>query len=574
MQNIRLLFDGIEQNLDDVQGSNGASFVYRSKYENGENGFSFSPELVLYNSAFDYVKAQIIAQPLPALAQIKVLVYSTCCTDESGNELLLFTGKIDGSDVEWCEYPCNSCTVSILDDSQDAQAIQCLKNTIIWQRKIVNGVFVNDGANTERRALLLSYCNDVRPAFLQEVIMIFGFIMIVAIMPFLLVWATIASFISVIISAFITQPVDSNFYDDAFEVVEILTNIVTGCGYKHYTPFISSYLANGCDICGLSLQSSLFGIGGPYRDTVRLDAAYLAGGRESARQARAAGTNRPNLNFVQFLDEFKQFNIDWRVSNGVLIIERKDYDFGGQWFDLADIPQSDVISLCFSVTDLKPPAYGEYEYVKDGVDNTGDEARDTWTDLVFDWNTPTNPAQSGLLRRSFFYSTALFRNDGARAETSPLDKPLYSAIFSILNDTGNVMLMEKGICGFPKLLIWDGTSDIDNATVLRYPSAAEPNTFDYNIDWWVKENYVDGSLPSGTARDTLYQRLFYIDDPRVTGVKTRGYTLEINANCDILATMSPDKNIVIPVSGVSKTASVEEIQYNVNTNQLTITGLV
>lgn len=571
MQNIRLLFDGIEQDLDNIQGTNGASFTYRSKDENGENGFAFSPDLLLTGAAYDYVKAQIIAQPLPALAQIKVLVYSSCCSNALGNPLLLFTGKIDGADVEWCEYPCSECTVSIIDNSQDAQAIQCLKNTIIWQRKIVNGVFANDGANTDRRGLLLSYCNEIRPAFLQEVTMIFGFIFIVAVMPFLLLWATIASAITSVISVFTTAPVDSNFYDDAFEVVSIMTQLVTGCGYKHYSPFISSYLANACDICGLSLQSSLFGIGGAYRDTVRLDAAYLAGGRTQTRQSRAAATNRPNLNFVQFLDEFKQFNIDWRVSNGVLIIERKDFDFAGQWFDLSDIPNDDVLSLCFSVTDKKPPAYGEYEYIKDGVDNAGDEVRDTWTDLVFDWNTPPNPAQSGLLRRSFFYSAALFRNDAARGEISALDKPLYRAIFSILGDTQNDMLMEKGICGFPKLLIWDGVSDIDSATVLRYPSAAEPNTFDYNIDWWVKKDYEDGD---GTPRDTLYQRLFYIDDPRVTGVKIRGFTLEINANCDILATLSPDKNIVIPVSGVNKTAAISEIQYNVNTNKLTITGLV
>jgi hypothetical protein len=573
MQNIRLLFDGIEQDLDNIRGTNGASFTYRSKDENGENGFAFSPDLLLTGAAYDYVKAQIIEQPLPALAQIKVLVYSACCSDALGNPLLLFTGKIDGADVEWCEYPCNECTVSIIDDSQDAQAIQCLKNAIIWERKPkFDGSGNTLGDDTERQAIYLSYCNDVRPAFLQEVFMIFGFVIIVAITPLLFVFATIVTAINQLISIVGGIPLaNPSYYDDVIDIINTLTSIVTGCGYKHRTPFVSSILSNACELCGLSLQSSLFGIGGPYRNTVRLDAAFVAGRRDTNTANSAWVRNRPNLNFIQFLDEFNQFNIDWRVSNGVLIIERKDYDFAGQWFDLADIPNDDVLSLCFSVTDKKPPAYGEYEYTKDGVDNTGDEARDTWTDLVFDWNTPPNPAQSGLLRRSFFYGTALFRMDGARSETSPLDKPLFSAIFSILNDTENVMLMEKGICGFPKLLIWDGTSDVENAKVLRYPSAVEPNTFDYNIDWWVKKDYEDGT---GTPRDTLYQRLFYIDDPRVTGVKIRGFTLEINANCDILATLSPDKNIVIPVSGVNKTAAISEIQYNVNTNKLTITGLV
>jgi len=573
MQNIRLLFDGIEQDLDNIQGTNGASFTYRSKDENGENGFAFSPDLLLTGAAYDYVKAQIIAQPLPALAQIKVLVYSACCSDALGNPLLLFTGKIDGADVEWCEYPCNECTVSIIDDSQDAQAIQCLKNAIIWERKPkFDGTGNTLGDDTERQAPFLSYCTDVRPSILQEFVLYVGFVFIFILVPVLGVVAAIITAINAIIAIVGGTPIGGNvsFFDDFQAIISDFAEVVTGCGYKHRTPFISSILANGCEICGISLQSSLFGIGGAYRNTMRLDAAFVAGRRNTQDVLRAWGKNRPNLNFIQFLDEFNQFNITWRVSNGVLIIERKDFDFGGQWFDLADIANDDVLSLCFSVTDIKPPAYGEYEYTKDGVDNTGDEVRDTWTDLVFDWNTPPNPAQSGLLRRSFFFGTALFRNDAARSEKSALDKPI-GLLYAIVRNTSNSMLMEKGICGFPKLLIWDAISPVDNATVLRYPSAAEPNTFDYNIDWWVKESYQDGT---GTPRDTLYQRLFYIDDPRVTGVKIRSFTLEINANCDILASLSPDKNIVIPVSGVNKTASISEIQYNVNTNKLTITGLV
>ena len=121
------------------------------------------------------------------------------------------------------------------------------------------------------------------------------------------------------------------------------------------------------------------------------------------------------------------------------------------------------------------------------------------------------------------------------------------------------------------MLIWAGISDQDSARILRYPSAQLQNTFDYNIDFWVKENYQDGN---GIARDTLYQRFFYIDNPRVSGIKTRNYTLQIVANCELLRTLSVDKTIQLPLMGVSVSATIDEIQFNSNTYQFIITGKV
>jgi len=574
MQNIRVFFDGIEQDADEINGSNSGSFTFRSKQENGENGFSFSPELSLYGSAFDYVRTKIINAAIPQLEQIEVLILEGCCADTNGQPIVLFEGKIDGNDVEWCELPCNSCTVSIIDNSQDAKAIQCMKNTVIWDRKPkFDGSGLSGGEDSFRPANFVSYCIDVRPGFLQEILMVIGLLFVIAIAPTLLLIGTIVTLVNVFAVLLGQTPIggDVNFYDDAFSAITLLQELIVGCGFKHKSPFIHSYITNVCDVCGLSFQSTIFGTGAPYHNTMRLDAQYSPGKKINSRVLQVYDKNKPNLNGLQLLEELKQFNLDWRVNNGVLILERKDFEFSGNWFDLADIESDRIISLCFTVTSEKPAAYGEYEYSKDGVDNTGDEVINGWTELVFDWNTPPSPAQAGLKRTVFFHGAAQFRNDSRRDEVSALDKPFYNATYPVLASTTDVLLMEKGVVSFSKLLMWDGISAQDNAKVLRYPSSVGSNLFDYNIDWWTKLDYVDGA---GAARDTLYQRLLYIDNPRTLGVKQRGYTLEITASCDLIQTISPDKTIIIPVGGVSKTATITEISYNTNDYKLTISGFV
>jgi hypothetical protein len=332
-----------------------------------------------------------------------------------------------------------------------------------------------------------------------------------------------------------------------------------------------------CDLCGLNLQSSLFNPGGYYHNTMQLDAPYSPGAKNISKTLRNWQRNKPNINGLQYLESFKDWNIAWSVNNGILRIEREDFEFGTLWFDLQNIDKERIKSLCFSLTDEKPAAYGEYLYSKDGVDNTGDEVitgevpAQGWTDLVFDWNIPVNPAQSGLKQTTLFFGGAQFRRDSNREGVSALDKAFYNAAFPILNDYEGVLLMEKGICGFPKWIIWDALSPRENARILRYQSAIEAGTFDYNVPFWIKSTYADAN---GIIRDTAYQRLFSIDDPRVTGIKQRAYTLEIYMDCELLRGLSVDRFIRIPVAGVYQDATIEEIEYNTATYLITIKGKV
>jgi hypothetical protein len=172
MNGLEIYFDGIPQNLNDFNGTESASFVFRRKNEAGESAFSFAPELTVTGAAYDYVKTQIISAPNPNIASIEVLVYDTCCVESDGSARLLFTGKIEGGSVRWCTFPDCSADITIVDNSIDAEAIRCLKNHFPWDEFNRTGLnipnpstFVSDtrGIDEFRFAPWMYYCNDLKP---------------------------------------------------------------------------------------------------------------------------------------------------------------------------------------------------------------------------------------------------------------------------------------------------------------------------------------------------------------------------------------------------------------------------
>jgi hypothetical protein len=90
----------------------------------------------------------------------------------------------------------------------------------------------------------------------------------------------------------------------------------------------------------------------------------------------------------------------------------------------------------------------------------------------------------------------------------------------------------------------------------------------YNYKWHIKENPIVDS--SGQSYDTAYQTLFYIDDPRLTSVKTRKVNISISADCDLLTALDIDKYVTTSQGQVQ----ITEITYDTNNNSLTIQGLL
>lgn len=552
MNGLLIFFDGIPQNLDNFNGTESASFVFRRKDEAGDSAFSFAPELTVVGDTYEYVRQQIINAPNPNIAAIQVLIYDTCCLNSDGSDRLLFTGKIEGGSVRWCTFPTCEVQITVVDNSVDAEAIRCLKNHFPWETgRNYRGI------DEFRRAPNMYYCNDLKPSSTQEAIMILGIFLFISIGP-ILFFFQIGNIIA----------------GNGQNIFENLSNFIVGCNKKHVAPFLDSQFRNLCKICGLGYQSSLFDVGGYYHNTVRIDMAFRPWSGTSSRFS-AIDDNSPNLNGIQFLDALKEWNIQWRVVNNVLQIERKDYFSGTEWFNTDNLQNDQLLSICYESLGEQPAAYAEYVYPKDGVDNSGDEVARRWVDRVIDWNPTDNPQQTGLFSRNFTFSATQFRFDASAPDTNPIDKPFYVAFYPFVQDNENryAMFLEKGISNFPKLI---SIETILNADIQNFDRGyGVPDFFInsnglrvYNYKWHVRENPIVAA--NGQQYDTAYQRLFYIDDPRLTSVKTRKVTISVTADCDLLTSLDIDKYVTTSQGQVQ----ITEITYDTNNNSLTINGLI
>lgn len=576
MNNLEIYFDGILQNNNDFDGTESVSFVYRKKTEGGESAFSFSPELTVRGAAYDYLVQEIINKPNPKMENIKVLIYDLCCLDVNGNPREVFNGLIEGADVRWCLIPYCEATVTVIDDTPDAQAIKCLKNTLPWDDTVYDNPNIRTLRYNEfRSATSMVYCDDIKPESLHGVTMTLGIIFFIALAPIIV----------------IINVIDATLGNASFSYINDLGYLITSCGKRHITPYVHSYLSNICKICNLGLQSSLFEPGGYYHNTVKLDAGYEAsrvffGSQTQYQEEELKSTfrkNIANLNSLQFLDDFKQWNIDWRVTNGVLQVERKDFFTGGLWFDATLLPTDNVLSLCVEATDIKPAAYAEYQYAQDGFDLSGNEVAPLWTDRSIDWNIPINPVQTGLYSKKLTYSAAQFRFDVNRDLPVPIDQPGFIFFYPVLAQTENntSLLLSTGVTGFSKLIDIEYTIGQTRAFLpfntfgsnfsIGVPTrhlVSNTNKYAYNVKWWIKEQpFIDAN---GVSHDTAYQRLFCIDDPRNNSIKIRKFTLTVTADCDLVRGISVDTIVRMSIGD----GQVEEITYDTTNNSLTIVGKV
>ena len=323
----------------------------------------------------------------------------------------------------------------------------------------------------------------------------------------------------------------------------------------------------------------MFDVGGYYHNTVRLDAAYVPGIRAYPWESYTQGwrDNWVNLNGIQFLDELKQLNIEWRVVNGVLQIERKDYFAGSEWFNTDNLQPNQLLSVCYESLGERPASYAEYEYSLDGVDNSGDEVRGKWVDRVIEWNGSNNPQQSGLFSKKLLYGAAQFRDDWSAPDVNPIDKPFYTTFYPLAQDGENTaaMFITKGVLAFPKLINLRSVegaviSNVDLRRGVGIPDVILMSNGKrlYNYKWHIRENPIVAA--NGQSYDTAYQKLFFIDDPRLTTVKTRKVTISVTADCDLLDTLDVDKYITTEQGQVQ----ITEITYDTNNNSLTIQGLI
>lgn len=562
-----------------IAGLDGITATIRREDSTGGAAFSFTGELAFYGDAFEIIRTQILQAAAPHLVKVPILIFSDICPN------VPFYGYVEGQNVEWCEIgadktPCYA-KAQIIDGSAPAEKLACVKNTIIWAKKEKFGTTnLTNGEDTYRKGRYLSYCVEFRPKALAELMMLWWIMQRTIYTPIIYAFALIVVVINAIITAVNTIPfvpniplIDFDGNDDtgAFaeftNMLDMANDFVTGCGAKHKTPFIHSYISNVCEVCGLSLQSSVIGPGAPYHNLMRLDASQYASppGATDEKIETTYLSNAPNLNGGQFLDELsRNLNWEWWISGNVLHIEPRGEIQGIVLFEQGD--GTVIKSLCLTTTSETIKAYGVYEYSQDASDVAGNEVRSHWGGVV-DWNTPPNDIQRGALQRTLPYSAALFRQDAQADATLPIDKGIYnnSIAFPNLAKWKNVLILSKAVSSMPKLLLWDGTSSAKDARVARVKNGEK---WDYNVAMWVA-----GSHPSGIK--TLYENSYAkTDNPRLSGVQLRVFKAEICVDCALIERAAVARLVKLTVQGEPKVGKITQIDINYGSMTATITGKI
>lgn len=557
---IKVILNGIDLETKDFSGTKDSRIVIRQRDKDGAV-FSYANNIQLRGQGRSIIFDNLINSPNPFTSSVPLVLKDLCCNDDNGDPLVLFEGNVTANDTKYCEVDindpdgCNSLEIASEDNSVESQGLKCVKNTRLVARESLDGGITSNGEDQGRQSVFYTYCIESRPAVLNGLRLAFVILNYVLIMPLFIAIAPLL----VIFSFGVISPADIANFNNRW------VRGLIGCGRKHKAPFLYGMMTNVCKLCGLTLQSSLFDPGGPYHDLTLLNIPYSKGGKNTQKAEDVFSTlNFPGETLQQFMELLQPLNIDYAVEGGKLVIERKDY-FDNTWIDFSQ-RQSDIISLCFEFGSEGPKAGRVYEFQRDPLD-IGDEANRLWGGPVVDYNDGNfNPILSGVERRIIPFGSARFIKDTFGSQIGSFAPPPGFTI------PKNVLLLSTGFTSVPKLLMYDTSSDREDARVKKIPNPGS-NKFLYNMDAWLS---ID--TPQIIAgQDSFYQRLLFIDDPRDASSVSRRFqpfSLLFKYVCEDLRTYAPVSEVKILRNGILVVATVEEIEIDTQKRQIRLSGKV
>jgi hypothetical protein len=582
-----------------IDGTENFEVTISKKTDEGKIAKSFSSELTFFDDGFQIIKAALIDDPNGFVNSVTIEVFDECCSES------VFKGVIRGDSIDFCEPGC-SVSANIIEEDN---GLNCVKSTMIWDD--------HEGFLTTRRHPSIRYCIETRPEFIQIILVFLAFIVQIVVfailIPLIAVIFVIFGIIFIIcniidaIAALIpgvegpdctggfANPI--NFINQIIDTFDNLADFLVGCGRYHPSPYVREYIKNVCEKCGLTFQSSILNnASSPYYNAALFAAEVRKGVRAPVPGPQTMiEANRPILTGANLLDEYLKptFNAEWRVINGVLIFERKDYFQNlSTWINTDQLLQEGRLiddAVCFSWIDKERFAFGRFEYRKDGQEYIGYEAADRYHDLV-EWNSPPSPLQSGEKTVILPFGPARFRDDGVETDVLSfladfLGGAIDAVFFGAFSDWKEVLLMNQHTAQEYKLLILrDSTPNDNNLVKNNYSNTftggtlfgdfTDPggdvfngpiaNNRRFNYPLWFYE-----------GRDNnLYSLFYFIEDPRLPGSQQFNFEFSFPFKCSEYQSFDFDKSVKIVRGGVLLDGVVEEIKVNFKTRLISVQGIV
>ena len=399
--------------------------------------------------------------------------------------------------------------------------------------------------------------------------------------------------------------------------------------------YIRHYFYNLCDKVGLSPSSSIFDYTGlnawtgddyddhnyyddygtgqdnnregknPYHHSaVFLNLNGEAAGNKSQQetQKNAFRVNQPtrptpkainnalNYNGIQFLDNFGQvFNARYRVKNGLLEFERKDYFYltNNEW---ANLSHED---LCLKIKIQDNWSYLRLEYGQEStmwnnafmefssfISPTSlvtefppfPEYAEKYYNEIVEWNSPVSQRQEGELSRILPFAMLRTANNGVRRDNTTTKRSYDIKSWEISEP---IIMATKETSAMNSRLPYESNEQIDSNGAYRrffnrpfYTKKISETTLysgvDFTINW----------------KGTLYDNFHFIDDPRrrpnargyepKEPYKTFEYTMTTDFDCNMLNTFDIDNYITTKVGQ----ASMEEVVFKFKNLEVEIKGFV
>ncbi|MFM9143537.1 MAG: hypothetical protein ACKOPP_06040 [Bacteroidota bacterium] len=548
-----------------IDGIDNFVINYRQNDDDGTVVKSYSSELTFYDDGYQLLYSNLINNPNGFNAEVTVKIYDECC----GN--VVFEGIIAGDSVDWCEPECWVSANIIQKDEE----LSCIKNTIIWDNRFG---FLNQNYNR------VDYCVENRPAFIHAIVILFGALfqalitlIVGALIPIIFViWGLV--YVICLVVAIIPGGIGPGDCTTPGEVItdEVLdwlrqtNDALLPCTDFHIAPYVRDYIKNACRVCGLTFQSSILDSPpSPYYNLILLSMQVKKGRQKNSTNYRMIEDNLPIETLETLFRDYlnPMFNARWKVLNGNLIFERKDYFNGlSQWIDADQLLSSGKIlenRICWNWTDRERYAYGRFEYQMDAMEYIGNEAKLQYNDLV-DWNVPYNAAQTGEWNLTIPASPVRCVDDQFPS--------LFQTYFTLLAD--NQLLMAQHTAFNYKFLIY---SNIPNRPIASNYS----NSFIGNVTGlppqWQRFNYpmwfVEGDPITGNgAQNNLYSLFHYIDNPRLPTATQFDFNFTFEFDCSQFLGFDFSKYIKISRGSLLLNGEIREIAVDFNRRTIEVKG--
>ena len=584
-----IFLNGIELNPLEIQGKNTTQIEIRDSDESGGKVKSVSQNYVLTGAAYDIVAASFIDDPDGKNNSLPVKIYDRGCCE---SDTLLFEGRLISDNVSWCYDEC-SVEVIFEEYTDFTRANDCLRSTLIYDNQ--NGFQQNQHPR-------MLYCVQIRPTIYQIIILNLGYfanLLLAILTPMVALISAIVNFINILINlldniginisfgAAWNQFTQDSLLDQYRNAIDQMNEIIVGCGYKHPSPLVRSYIVNVCEICGIGFSSSILNNpASDYNNVVYLFAPIKEGVRSSSDQTWIS-ENAPIETGKTFLDKLAPvFNARWEVIDNVLYFERKDFfDTGDIYVSYSDLFEQQRIDekLCLEWRNETRPAYGNFQYAQDAIDTAGNDALKLYGDIV-EWNNPFSSLQSDKKDIQLQFGAVRCRRDGTGTDVMDLFTSLPFGIGSTISEYSDVLIIEKHVTAAPKLIIWDPQSSVLQGRPKKYnnivgvvpdwvPFAGHNK---YNFPMWFNEygTVPNTAYPSDTPNMGLYGRFHAIDNPKLLPDLGKSFTFSFRYSCELLQGALTANYIHLPLGaeGENAVGRVRQISVNLATKTIQIQG--